>query len=99
MRLDHAVVEEFGGSFALDLVAFVASSRAEADRGLGVFDLEAGFQGAVSRLFFDVALTMPSEPLAIPERQRDAVAEGVEEVVLAIAALSPMRKLSTWSTR
>ena len=38
--LDRAVVEEFGGSFASDLVAFVASGPAEADRVAGVFDIE-----------------------------------------------------------
>jgi hypothetical protein len=36
----------FGGSFALDLVALIASGPAEADRVAGVFDFEAGLQGA-----------------------------------------------------
>ena len=36
--------EEFGGSFALDLVAFLASE--EADRVACVFDFEPGLQGA-----------------------------------------------------
>ena len=44
--LDRAVVEKFGGSFALDLVAFLASGPTKADRIAGVFDLEAGLQGA-----------------------------------------------------
>jgi hypothetical protein len=46
LDFDRAVVEEFGGSFALDLVAFVASGPAEADRVAGVFDFEDGLQGA-----------------------------------------------------
>ena len=44
--LDCAVVEKFGGSFALDLVVFLASGPTKADRIAGVFDLEAGLQGA-----------------------------------------------------
>jgi hypothetical protein len=46
LDLDRAVVEKFGGSFAIDLVAFLASGRVEADRVARVFDFEAGFQGA-----------------------------------------------------
>ena len=46
LDLDRAVVEEFGGSFALDLVTFVAPGPTEADRVAGVFDFEAGFQCA-----------------------------------------------------
>ena len=44
--LDRAVVEEFGGSFASDLVAFVASGPAEADRVAGVFDIETSLHGS-----------------------------------------------------
>jgi hypothetical protein len=40
LDLDCSVVEEFGGSFALDLVAFFTSVPAKADRVAGVFDLE-----------------------------------------------------------
>jgi len=40
--LDRAVVEEFGGSFALDFVPFPVKT----DRGAGVFDFETGLQGA-----------------------------------------------------
>jgi hypothetical protein len=43
LDLDRAVVEEFGASFALDLVAFLAS--VEAARVECVFDFEAGLQG------------------------------------------------------
>jgi hypothetical protein len=46
LDLDCAVVEEFGGSFAFDLVAFVAPGPTEADRVAGVFDFEAGLQSA-----------------------------------------------------
>ena len=46
--LDRAVLEEFGGSFALDLIAFFASVPAKADRVAGVFDLEAGLERAES---------------------------------------------------
>jgi hypothetical protein len=42
LDLDCAVVEEFGGSFAFDLVAVVASGPTKADRVAGVFDFEAG---------------------------------------------------------
>jgi hypothetical protein len=45
-NLDCAVVEQFGGSFALDLIAFLASGPVETDRVAGVFDFEAGLQGA-----------------------------------------------------
>src|SRR5271168_2324141 len=41
-----AVVEKFGGSFTIDLVAFLAAGPVEADRVAGVFDVEAGLQGA-----------------------------------------------------
>jgi hypothetical protein len=44
--LDCAVIQEFGGCFALDLVAFVASGSTEADRVAGVFDLEDGLESA-----------------------------------------------------
>jgi hypothetical protein len=46
LDLDCAVVEEFGGSFALDLVAFFASVPAKADRVAGIFDLEDGLESA-----------------------------------------------------
>jgi hypothetical protein len=46
LDLDRAVFEEFGRSFAVDLVAFLASGPVEADRIARVFDLEAGLQGA-----------------------------------------------------
>jgi hypothetical protein len=42
----RAVIEKLGGSFAFDLVAFVASGPAETDRVAGVFDLKASLQGA-----------------------------------------------------
>jgi hypothetical protein len=45
LDLEGAVVEKFGGSFAIDL-AFLASGPVEADRVARVFDFEAGFQGA-----------------------------------------------------
>jgi hypothetical protein len=48
LDLDCAVVEEFGGSFALDLVAFFASVPAKADRVAGLFDLEDGLESAES---------------------------------------------------
>ena len=48
--LDCAVVEEFGGSFAFDLVSLVASGPPEGDGVAGIFDLEAGFHGAESDL-------------------------------------------------
>src|SRR5258708_25718571 len=44
--LDGAVVEKFGGSFAIDLVAFLAAGPVKANRVAGVFDFEAGLQGA-----------------------------------------------------
>jgi hypothetical protein len=44
--LDCAVLEEFGGSFAFDLVSVVASDLTEADRVTGIFDFEAGLQSA-----------------------------------------------------
>ena len=44
LDLDRAVVEKFGGSFAIDLVAFLASGPVEADRVARVFDFEAGLQ-------------------------------------------------------
>ena len=46
LDLDGAVVEKFGGSFAIDLVAFLAAGPVEADRVAGVCDFEAGLQGA-----------------------------------------------------
>jgi hypothetical protein len=46
LDLEGAVIEEFGGSFALDLIALVASGPAEANRVAGVFDLKAGLQSA-----------------------------------------------------
>jgi hypothetical protein len=45
-NLDRPVVEGFGGSFAFDRVALLASGPAEADRVAGVFHFEAGLQGA-----------------------------------------------------
>ena len=38
--------EKFGGSFAIDLVAFLAAGPVEADRVARVFDFETGLQGA-----------------------------------------------------
>ena len=46
LDLDRSVVEEFGGPFALDLVAFLASGPVEADRVARVFDFETSLQGA-----------------------------------------------------
>jgi hypothetical protein len=46
LDLDCSVVEEFGGSFALDLVAFFTSVPAKGDRVAGVFDLEDGLESA-----------------------------------------------------
>ena len=46
LDLKCAVVEEFGGSFALDFVAFFATDPMEADRVARVFDFETGLQGA-----------------------------------------------------
>jgi hypothetical protein len=46
LNLDRPVVEEFGGSFALDLIAFFTSVPAKADRVAGVFDLEDGLESA-----------------------------------------------------
>jgi hypothetical protein len=45
LDLDRPVVEQFGGSFALDLIAFLASGPVETDRVAGVFDFEAALQG------------------------------------------------------
>jgi hypothetical protein len=42
LDLDCSVVDEFGGSFALDLVAFIACLPTKADRVAGVFAFEAG---------------------------------------------------------
>jgi hypothetical protein len=44
--LEGAVVEKFGGSFAVDLIAFLAAGPVKADRVARVFDFEAGLQGA-----------------------------------------------------
>jgi len=46
LDLDRAVVEEFGGPFAIDLVAFVASDPMKADRVACVFDFVTGLRGA-----------------------------------------------------
>jgi hypothetical protein len=46
LNLDRAIVEEFGGSFAINLVALFATDPMEADRIASVFDFEAGLQGA-----------------------------------------------------
>jgi hypothetical protein len=40
LDLHGSVVEEFGGSFALDFVSFFASGPMEADRVAGIFDFE-----------------------------------------------------------
>jgi len=42
LDLEGAVVERFGGSFAIDLVAFFTAGPVKANRGAGVFDFEAG---------------------------------------------------------
>ena len=46
LDLDRAVVEEFGGPFAIDFVAFFATGPVEADRVACVFDFETGLQSA-----------------------------------------------------
>jgi hypothetical protein len=46
---EGAVVEQFGGSFAIDLVAFLAAGPVKANRVAGIFDFEAGLQGARDR--------------------------------------------------
>jgi hypothetical protein len=42
LDLDCSVVEEFCGSFAFELISFIASGPTEADRVAGVFNFEAG---------------------------------------------------------
>jgi hypothetical protein len=37
-------VQKFGGSFAIDLVAFLAARLVKANRVAGIFDFEAGLQ-------------------------------------------------------
>ena len=46
LDLEGAVVEKFGGSFSLDLIAFLASGPVETERVAGVFDFEGALQGA-----------------------------------------------------
>jgi hypothetical protein len=46
LDLEGAVVEQFGGSFAIDLVAFLAAGPVKANRVAGIFGFEAGLQGA-----------------------------------------------------
>ena len=46
LDLEGAVVEKFGGSFAIDLVAFLAARPVKANRVAGIFDFEADLQGA-----------------------------------------------------
>jgi hypothetical protein len=46
LDLESAVVEEFGGPFALNLVAFLAAGPVKANRVPGIFDFQAGLQGA-----------------------------------------------------
>jgi hypothetical protein len=43
-----AVVEKFGGSFTIDLVAFLAAGPVEADRVAGVFDFASKAPKAIS---------------------------------------------------
>jgi hypothetical protein len=62
--ISRAVVEKFGGSFAIDLVAFLAAGPMETDRVEGVFDFEAGLQGAEGDFAAQRALnlTVPRQP-------------------------------------
>ena len=64
--LDCVVIEEFGGSFALDLVAFFASGPMEANRVARIFDFETSLQGAEG----DLAACAVIVSLAGPQRSR-----------------------------
>jgi hypothetical protein len=66
LDLDCSVIEEFGGSFALDLVPFFASVPAKADRVAGVFDLEGGLESAEG----DFAALRRIVRVAAPQRSR-----------------------------
>ena len=65
-------MEEFGGSFALDLVAFFASVPAKADRVAGVFDLEDGLERAEGDFS---ALRADREPRRAAEIEMSAIPE------------------------